>query len=748
MDYQDRRQRPAPYFFLTFTYNENKHIIKTEDNYVKFVEYVYDDFGNLVEFTNSKGIKTKYAYWEWGVKDTDGVTIANIFSSHNIKSITYPNSASVIIQYDNASDSDIIFDAAKQDKVSRIKFPSQKETLFTYKYIKDNQAKVSSNYLTEGYDAYWLDYFYEYTPEYGITTDVNYEMRNEIAVSRLTRSLTRGGADYPDIEGAGEVSRVTLDANNNVNKIYDTRTEYPDTATTIDSDTRHNPVHITSKDGDETNFEYDGEGRLTSQTDARGNQTQYVYDETSWNLTSVIDANGNETVFYYNSKGDMKRKQDSDGFEYYYKYDNFGNMVLLARIGLLEGNTVTLVVNYDYDDYGNRIKTTDTKGNITEYIYDKLNRLIAVKNNNLGQVYYTYYAYDDMGNRISVTDANNNITYYDYNISGRLVKVRMPEGTEKSYEYNYFGNLINFTDPNGMKTKYIYKHYDRMRVMEKRYYYLEGGEYTLDYKVFYNYDEEGNRIKMEDPKVIKETTFDVESRIKDIKTNYYPGSEDAKLAVVSYEYDEVGNRISMIQPHLFDEDVPDPVTYNYDKLNRLTEINYPEIGIVTYDYFDCCNLRKKITYPNNSYVDYAYDDFKNLKTLTNYDKNSTMISSYSYYYDKNGNRMGMIENIKNPDSTLYIERTKYNYDDLNQLTRVRYYDPDSTFPYQIIIEHSYNYDPVGNRKEESVTESIGKMTILLYRKYYSYDAENRLLTLNHAVPGSGGLGKKWWNDYA
>ncbi|MCK4666374.1 hypothetical protein KAU33_06480, partial [Candidatus Dependentiae bacterium] len=126
-----------------------------------------------------------------------------------------------------------------------------------------------------------------------------------------------------------------------------------------------------------------------------------------------------------------------------------------------------------------------------------------------------------------------------------------------------------------------------------------------------------------------------------------------------------------------------------------------------------------------------------------------MISSYSYNYDENGNRIKMLEGLKNQDGSGYsIEETQYDYDDLNQLTRVRYYDPDSTFPYQIIIEHLYNYDPVGNRNEEIATESIGKMTIPLFRKNYSYDAENRLLTMNHQLWVSREFRKKWWNDYA
>ena len=149
----------------------------------------------------------------------------------------------------------------------------------------------------------------------------------------------------------------------------------------------------------------------------------------------------------------------------------------------------------------------------------------------------------------------------------------------------------------------------------------------------------------------------------------------------------------MIPSHLTYEPEPAQVTYGYDKLNRLTAIEYPGLGTVGYEYFDCCNLRKKVTYPNGSYSEYAYDDFKNLKVLTNTGKDGIMISSYSYDYDENGNRTKMIEGVKNQTIPGYsIHETEYGYDGLNQLINVRYFE--SPYDYET---HSYNYDSVGNR---------------------------------------------------
>ena len=380
----------------SFFYNGSKHITKVQDNYGRFTEYKYNDSGDLTEFTNIDGITTEYDYWFWTVSDS----VANTFSSHNLKSITFPNSSSVTIEYENANTSVSSFMVDKPDCVRRIAFPSGKSSVFTYNYPNPGQTKVSS-VLEAGvfsYVDYNLNYTYTYTSDYGITTDVSYELVYVFNPFR-TRSLT-GDEELPDIGGTGEVTRITLDSENNVNKVYDRRPEFPELATTIDYDTRHNPISITSKTGNLSSFDYDDAGRLIKQTDARGNETEYVYNDETWNLVKVIDANGNETVFDYNEKGDMIRKQDSDGFEYFYSYDGFGNLVSISRTGSLEGNTVTLTVNYTYDNYGNRLTAIDAKGNLTEYVYDGFNRLVEVRNHNQGQVYHTYYAYDEMGNRV------------------------------------------------------------------------------------------------------------------------------------------------------------------------------------------------------------------------------------------------------------------------------------------------------------------------------------------------------------
>ena len=59
------------------------------------------------------------------------------------------------------------------------------------------------------------------------------------------------------------------------------------------------------------------------------------------------------------------------------------------------------VVN-EYDGFGNLIKTTDAYNNVTEYTYDNYNNLVTMTDR-YGRVTAYEYDYDDFGNVIRRT---------------------------------------------------------------------------------------------------------------------------------------------------------------------------------------------------------------------------------------------------------------------------------------------------------------------------------------------------------
>ena len=76
----------------------------------------------------------------------------------------------------------------------------------------------------------------------------------------------------------------------------------------------------------------------------------------------------------------------------------------------------------------NVVKGENEKGDYVLFTYDKLNRIIEVKNNFSQK---QSFEYDAMGNVIKETDAMGNRTEYIYDKVGRLITVYRHEGDKE-----------------------------------------------------------------------------------------------------------------------------------------------------------------------------------------------------------------------------------------------------------------------------------------------------------------------------
>ena len=352
----------------------------------------------------------------------------------------------------------------------------------------------------------------------------------------------------------------------------------------------------------------------------------------------------------------------------------------LSKIILNDPHMQQHRTTYNYDGVGNRISSTDAMGSTTYYAYDPLNNLANVTDTLGGTVRYTYNTVDNL---VSMTDANGHTTQYAYDAVNRLTASTDPLGHSASNSYDAVGNKISITDNKGDTTHLTYDSLNR----------LTGISYHDGTSASYTYDAVGNRLAMTDSSGTTSYAYDRLNRLTSVT-----GSGNQ---LVQYCYDAVGNRIRMTYPD------GKTVSYAYDSDNRLSGVTDRTGNTTSYRYDANSNLAN-MTYPNGMGTGYMYDNSNRLVNLIN-NNGASVVSSYTYSLDANGNRLQATETVLNSSSLT----TAYGYDILNRLHTVTY--PGTTV--------TYTYDSMGNR--QSMATNTGNVSSTIT---YTYDAGDQLLS--------------------
>lgn len=464
------------------------------------------------------------------------------------------------------------------------------------------------------------------------------------------------------------------------------------------SDALNRLTQVTDKRGASTSFQYNTNGDITSLTQADGAETRMQYDAKG-NVTNIEDANDNMMSMSYNSNNDLSLVSYPIGSESF-EYDNAGNLLemtdgntnktmysydKLNRITSVQDN-LNIRLEFDYDNASNLISEKDGNGVTRRFDYDTHSRLIEVETP-LG---ITKYNYDSSGNLISILDANEHLTTYTYNSRDLLTSETDAEGNTTLYAYDGNGNVTQKIDANFKVCSYTYDNLNRLT--RKSY---EGNTDS------YEYDVNNNIIACANKDVRMVFTYDVLNRLK---TKTMVGWDNT----ISYDYDGVGNRTSMT-------DKTGETTYLYDGNNRLMQLTNPQGDTFEFAY-DVGGRMISQTNSNGTISAYTYDAANRLISLTN-SSGSTIISSYTYEYDNNGNRTKM---------TTQDGSVTYEYDEDNRLLSADYNDID-------LLDESYTLDHTGNRM--SLSQGTETTT-------YTYDAADRLLSagsINYSFDNSGNL---------
>lgn len=280
-------------------------------------------------------------------------------------------------------------------------------------------------------------------------------------------------------------------------------------AYTVDQKTRHiaKTVH---PDGATTTDTVNGFVQPLTETDELGRVVTSTYDAQGNRLTRSVGAGAEQSVttWTYNVRGQVESETDPRGNRTDYGYDALGQLITITEPADLAGGT-RAVRSFAYDSAG-RLKTaTDAGGRVVTYDYDDRNRVVrrTYADTSVERIDYagglvmsefdrngieTRYGYDAAGRRVSTTRAYGRPeaqtdtcawvwgsatlkqacvqagerTDYGYDSRYRLVATtRYPRGGQplsEWREFDLFDRLATATDIYGRRTRYVYDVDDRV----------------------------------------------------------------------------------------------------------------------------------------------------------------------------------------------------------------------------------------------------------------------------------------------
>jgi hypothetical protein len=129
---------------------------------------------------------------------------------------------------------------------------------------------------------------------------------------------------------------------------------------------------------------------------------------------------------------------------------------------------------------------------------------------------------------------------------------------------------------------------------------------------------------------------------------------------VTYTYDNNRNRTSVTASGGI-------TSYSFDGRNRLATASSTQ-GLAIYNYL-ANGWQDTIQYPNGTGAAYTYDEVGRIDTIVNTAADTSVISSFDYAYDDNGNRTEQIE-VQNGFAASQQQTTTYRYDDLDRLMAI------------------------------------------------------------------------------
>ncbi len=492
------------------------------------------------------------------------------------------------------------------------------------------------------------------------------------------------------------VTRSSYDANGNLKATIDA--ENRETKLTYDGLNRLEQTEDAL--GRITRYEYDGEGNKAGETDRRGVPRIYAYDNLGRlvrsELAQVLTGKGTlflSRVFYLDAVR-QRIETDARGFQTTFEIDPRGRVIRIQDAAGEEQR-------FEYDGV-NKVAEVDKRGHRTEFTYDSIHRLTGVRDA-LGQAVRTVYL--DEERRVIETDKRGLEKVTELDALGRLLSVTRSGVRLEAHEYDGNNNRTFSTDANGNRTELAYDGANRLTARTDAY------ATPLAATTRFVYDRVGNLLEEKDGRPTGKT-FDVRNTYDEL--NRLETAEDGEGNVTTFEYDPEGNRTAVIEP----KGIEYRTEYTYGELNELLTVHMPDQGTYRYDYDPNRNRIEQVDGEDNR-VAFLYDSL-NRMTLMTQDPGGLDLRT-SHLYDPNGNETRLTD--------AKGQVIEMDYDELNRLKSKKYNLTSADLQlFTRTHRIDYEYDPNDNLSRVDETKSSGTDPPAVVSSFKTYDALDRIET--------------------
>jgi RHS repeat-associated protein len=563
-----------------------------------------------------------------------------------------------------------------------------------------------------------------------------------------------------------DIAGVTTYKRGQVDSRTETREDSAGRKTTVVKDEYDNIVGITYPDGAQKTSKYSPvHGQMTEEVDEIGVKTAYDYDSAG-NLTKKTEALG------------LPEQRVTE-----YQVDQYGQVTRERHPSAtfnLPNNTIYTqpesITQFEYDNYGNRTKTTDALNNVTRSVWNR------------------------SGNATQITDALTHVWEQTYDAAGNLKTKKTPLGAITRFNYDKVGNRIETINPLGKSWKVQYNANNRptkktnpLNQTEEAQ-YDQNGFLTEAWKEIgtsttrSRFDSQGRLLELVDPngntlrvswdgatettgptsleiKGIKKIyVYDIYGRLLEIKERNETLSPNEETSHI-YKRDAKGNVIEHIGRRA------NKTQIKYDALSRETQTIDAILGITNY-FWDHNGSVLSILDTQGLKTSYIYDaagrrirEVRPLGEQSSYEydalgRQSKLIdpkgSSIAWEYDAAGRRTQETHRLSNQS---VVRTLIYAWNDADQLTG--YIDSNMGHVGHIAHSASYTLDDLGRRIEETLvyggaTYTQGTTYTATGRKAsqrypdgqvinYVWDSADQLQRIDYPENTSLSITGRWWN---